>query len=1261
MSRARLLALRLHGFKSFAEPTIVEFGEGISAVVGPNGAGKSNLVDALRWALGEQGRSLRIRKAEDVIFAGSERRAALGMADVTIVLDNADRLLPVDYAVVELGRRLYRSGENDYLLNRTRIRLRDLVDLLDAAHLADNAFLFIGQGLVDQALALRPEERRPLFEEVAGVRRHERRRRRAEEQLAEAEANLVRVSDLVAELRPHARRLATQAERLAAQSTALRELAEALLVEAHRRWAEAATRVRRARAEREAAEAALEAAVAAARSGEDEAARLRATVERLGAVIDERRREHEAALVALTAVRLQEARQASEVEALDRERARLATAAAAARSDLEAATAVLAEAVPEPDDDTAATLAAVERALADARAELDLLRRTQTAEDERRAAMERAEALRRAEAEAARRRRDDLRRRLAETEGAVAGLRAQLATAVEQRDRLERALETARGVLEAARAQVAAARAATMAAEAELATVEGAHRERLAAATGIRTRLAELERLVGRGGGGGRLAPSDRALVAGLEVAEDFRAAVAAALGDLASAVVVGASELSDLIAARRGAGIYVVDDWLDASPATEPTAATMGPSEVAEPAAREFLARVQAAGGGRLADVLDGKRGDLARHLLSRTVWVPSPEAVLSLGSPPPGWTVVSRDGQLRVEGPRLRVGDPDPLLERRAALDGARQELIGLEAELAELDDRRRAAQASLEAARSAERAAETDAARADVEARRAAGALDGARRDVERLEREVAWQTTNLERLAAAFRSAEESLRDLDLAPVEPGEPRPGSAGGASELEVELRRRETALRELEHRRAELAARLAEAEGARRGAEARRARAEAIREQVAARLAELREAEAELAARAAEVGRAREELAAELERAEGRERDARAGLDAVRATVEAERSRLAALEAELLARREAVRAAEDAHRRAESAEVEARLALDACRERVVLDLAGLGDHAETILAAVVADVGGARGTGGAMRPGAARVGEGAAGRVSEERSGGEVGSPSDPDDGGELGGRGSSGWLEAAVDRLAASWEATEPPAEGPLPRRIAQLRRRVAELGAVNPFAAQEYAEVKARLERLEAQEADLRRAIEGTRRLIGELNDLVARQFTTTFEALGAAFERRFRQLFGGGQARLLLTEPGDLATTGIDIVARPPGKKLQPLAMLSGGERALTAVALLFAMLEVRPVPFCVLDEVDAALDEANVGRFRSALRELAATTQFVVITHNRGTIEEADALYGVTVGDDSVSRVISLRLDEARDLAAQGQAATVGR
>ncbi|HSH21377.1 MAG TPA: AAA family ATPase, partial [Candidatus Caenarcaniphilales bacterium] len=323
-ARARLTALRLVGFKSFAERTVVEFGPGISAVVGPNGSGKSNLADALRWTLGEAGRSLRTRRAEDVIFAGSSSRRAVSMADVTLVIDNEDRLLPVDYGEVELSRRLYRSGENVYLLNRQRIRLRDLMELLDAGNLADNAFLFIGQGMVDQALALRPEERRPLFEEAAGVRRHERRRRQAEAELAEAEANLERLRDLLGELRPQARRLAIQAEQLHARRTAGLELAEALVDAARGRWVQSAQAASAAQAELETAHREADAALAELRTAEEEAERLSLG---LGERAEHERRQREV-LEKLRAesldLRLRRERGHSERDAVARERVRAA-------------------------------------------------------------------------------------------------------------------------------------------------------------------------------------------------------------------------------------------------------------------------------------------------------------------------------------------------------------------------------------------------------------------------------------------------------------------------------------------------------------------------------------------------------------------------------------------------------------------------------------------------------------------------------------------------------------------------------------------------------------------------------------------------------------------------------------------------------------------------------------------------------------------------------------------------------------------------
>jgi chromosome segregation protein len=363
-------------------------------------------------------------------------------------------------------------------------------------------------------------------------------------------------------------------------------------------------------------------------------------------------------------------------------------------------------------------------------------------------------------------------------------------------------------------------------------------------------------------------------------------------------------------------------------------------------------------------------------------------------------------------------------------------------------------------------------------------------------------------------------------------------------------------------------------------------------------------------------------------------REATARAALDEVRAADAADRDRLAQAEQTAAAARERLRAADARLRAADHVELEARLGLEALHESVVVELGGLGDLAVVRLLAL-------------------------AGVTATPEEVGEPGWSRDLASADDDAISGEVAALEAALDVVTPIWAATPPDAPAPSAIRLGQLRRRFHELGSVNPFAVDEYGELKRRLETLETQAADLGTAIVRTRDLIVELDTMIADRFRTTFQALESAFATRFEQLFGGGFARLSLTDPTDLGSTGIEIVARPPGKKTQALAMLSGGERALTAVALLFAMLEVRPVPFCVLDEVDAALDEANIGRFADALRSLAHRTQFIVITHNRGTIEAADALYGVTVGDDSVSRVISLRLDQAQALAERDRGDTI--
>ncbi len=1223
----RLLALRLHGFKSFAERTSVEFGPGISAVVGPNGSGKSNLADALRWALGEQGRALRSRKAEDVIWAGSEKRAAQGMADVTLVLDNADGLLPVDYQVLELGRRLYRSGENDYLLNKNRIRLRDLVDLLDAAHLADNAFLFIGQGMVDQALALRPEERRPLFEEVAGVRRHERRRRRAEEQLVESEANLARVEDILGELRPQARRLAAQAEQQASRETTAEELAGALLLSMHARWHDAAARLATAAADRDRVETEVDGAMSALAAAETAATAVstelgaRATIER------ERRDAHDAARAAVTAAGLRDARLTSELEALERDRRRLVDERVAAEAEVTGGRRAMAAPVPARDLDLEASLGAAERELADALAELGALHGARQAQGQELAALRRATAARQAEAETARRRLAEIERRAAdeneaadlararrgELEEALAASRAALATAVDAEGAAAAAREAARGQASVAEANRAASAERVVAASAAAAAV----RARL---DGLETRLAEEE---ARGIARAARRVGGRRLDEDLAIDPALRAAAEAALAEATRAYVVGATAVPSLSGER---GSLVV---------AERAAGSVGPDDARE---RRFREAVALAGGGTLdASVVRDTTG-AARRLLARSAWLPDLAACLAIqASLPAGWVAVPRDGSAIVSELGVTFGATESVLERRAEAGRLTSQAARLDAEAADLREAAVRADAAASAASAAVEAARAEESRVGGARRAAEEAERLAARQLETVAREASWLEAQAERSGAelarvrgAVAGAQDEADEAATSDADPTERVDGAAVAAWE---------TRAAELRTRRDRLAEEAAARDATRRDAEHRRARAEASTGMAEERMARADRDVAALGAREAALGAERDALRGEIATSAAAESSAREALAEVLAEDAADRARLASAERDAGLARERLRTADARLRAADHLHLEARLALDGLRENIGVELSGLGEVGLTRLTALASETPTGAGAFEAASAGAVSVSASEDEAMSDEVAA-----------------------IEAALDRVGPIWAAAPPSDAPPTAARLGQLRRRFHELGAVNPFAVDEYAALKARLETLESQGSDLRTAIERTRDLIAELDTMIADRFRTTFLALEAAFASRFEQLFGGGFAKLSLTDPSDLGATGIDIVARPPGKKAQALAMLSGGERALTAVALLFAMLEVRPVPFCVLDEVDAALDEANIDRFADALRSLAGGTQFIVITHNRGTIEAADALYGVTVGDDSVSRVISLRLDEAQALAARdrGELAPAG-
>jgi chromosome segregation protein len=1230
----RLLALRLQGFKSFAERTNVEFGPGISAVVGPNGSGKSNLADALRWALGEQGRALRSRKAEDVIWAGSDKRAAQGMADVTLVLDNVDGMLPVDFGVLELGRRLYRSGENDYLLNRSRIRLRDLVDLLDAAHLADNAFLFIGQGMVDQALALRPEERRPLFEEVAGVRRHERRRRRAEEQLVESEANLARVEDILGELRPQARRLAAQAEQQASRETTAEELARALVLAMHARWHEAAGRVAVTDRDRTAARVAVDDAMTALTTAESAASSLSADLSARAALERERRDAHDAARAAATEAQLRDARFASDLDAIERDRRRLLDERSAAEAEMAAGRRALAVPVPLRDIDLEAALGEAERELAHAVAELGALRTASQAHGEELAALRRATAAREAEIETG-------RRRLAEVERKTRDAIEQARATSRRRSDLEREHTSARDTLTAAvEAEVAAiARREATRARASVAEAEhaSAHERAVAAsasASALRARLDGLDARVAeeetRGIARAARRSGGRRLDEDLDIDPSLRAAAEAALAEATRAYVVAVDAVGSLASER---GSLVIAE----------RAASAGTPE--DPRERRFRAALDAAAGGTLDGAVRRDPTGAARRLLARAAWLPDLDACMAIQALlPPGWIAVSRDGGALVTEFGVTFGAGESVLERRAEATRLAAEVATLDADVGKLRAVAvRLAAAAKEAADAADAARATESEAGTV--RRAAEEAERlAARRLETVVREASWQEAEAGRLRA----------DLDRARADTGataatvsEAPFGESSSSADPAAEgaaIAAWETRAADLRVRRDRLATESAAQAAAGREAENRRARAEAATSMAEDRIARADRDVTALGERERALVQERDALRAHIASTGAREAAARAALAEIHAADEVDRDRLTAAERDATAARERLRTADARLRAADHAELEARLGLEALHESVVVELAGLGEFG-------IAGLEEAAG----VRPGSARIAEALETHDAQRPV---EGANLDDDEAGSE----EAAALQAALALVTPIWAARSPVAPAPGAARLGQLRRRFHDLGAVNPFAVDEYEALRARLETLEVQAADLTTAIQRTRDLIAELDTMIADRFRTTFAALETAFSARFEQLFGGGFAKLSMTDPADLGSTGIEIVARPPGKKAQALAMLSGGERALTAVALLFAMLEVRPVPFCVLDEVDAALDEANIGRFAEALRSLADQTQFIVITHNRGTIEAADALYGVTVGDDSVSRVISLRLDEARAIASRdrGEMAAAG-
>ena len=1187
---SRLKSLTLQGYKTFASRTVFEFSPRITAIVGPNGSGKSNFADALRWVLGEQSYALlRAHKTEDMIFAGSSNRPRAGMAAVTVVFDNHDGWLPTDFSEVALTRRATRDGQNEYLINGQRVRLREVRELLARSGLADRTYTFIGQGVVDAALALRPEERRQMREEAAGIGLYRQRRAEALRRLETTSRNLERVQDILAELEPRLRILERQARRAREYEQASAELRLLLLDWYGYHWQKAQEDLAAARAVAAEQEKILEQARARHKQISAQVAELRAETRRLRAQIGEWHRSLAERHTEIERLPRRSAVLEERVRALKARRAERRQRLAALEGEIRSHEEALAEVRDEVarreeayraalDAREQARLAHEERrrerrslseAAKQARLAVERLARQKAVLEARLADARRRAAELAAQAQSYEEKLPALRRAVAEAENALRIAKQRLEKAAAERRSAEEKLAGRRENLRRAEQAVSDAERALSAAKADLAALQARAQVLAEADAALQGYSAGTRWLLSHLNG----AKAVRGVLGHhLKIPAEFEKPIAAALDYLAEAVVLETPEPAVLDAARNAPARVALLVLAEARshPAWRPSP-------------RSGLL-------GIAADLVDAP-ADLRPVLRSLLGNIAVVEDARSAGAlledAPPHAVAVTLGGEVFLPNGVRLSGKPsaEAPIRRQRERRALAEEIASAEAKIARLEEALSHAKAAFAEAKGAFAAAEQalnhalsterEAAEAERKARsrlsEAKQRLElhesrraGLSKDQSDLQSAVAKLQAQLERTAAELKDAqterarrEEALRALSL---------DETAAQVAHWETQAALAEQAL---EAARRRLAERRTALEEARRSLRAQQEELERSAEQLHALLEEQRQAAAELSEAEKGVAELQERLA-----------------PAQQSLAEAE-DRLQALESDAEKAAQALRIAEKHVGQAQLAVQRARQVLQSLRRRMEDDL----------------------------------------GPVELEYTTKVISPQPLP--------------LSGQVEHLPRV-DSLPPDTE----QRIKQLRARLRRIGAVNRDAARELEEVRSRYDFLREQMNDLERAAADIRRAIAELDSLMRSAFLETFEKVNVGFKEIFTRLFGGGSAQLVLTDSKDITSTGVEIEVRIPGKRTQRLAVLSGGERSLTAVALIFALLKASPTPFCVLDEVDAMLDEANVSRFRDLLSELSANTQFVVITHNRNTVQAADVIYGVTLAPDATSQVLSLRLDD---------------
>ncbi|MBC3190753.1 chromosome segregation protein SMC [Pseudonocardia sp. C8] len=1202
-----LKTLTMKGFKSFASATTLRLEPGITCVVGPNGSGKSNVVDAISWVLGEQGaKALRGGKMEDVIFAGTSGRAPLGRAEVTLTIDNSDGALPIDYSEVSVTRRMFRDGAGEYEINGSRARLLDVQELLSDSGIGREMHVIVGQGQLDSVLQSKPEDRRSYIEEAAGVLKHRKRKEKALRKLDAMQANLTRLTDLTAELRRQLKPLGRQAEIARKAQAVQTELRDARL--------------------RIAADdlVTLQDEISREEASQEQARRRRAEVEEQLEVARERQQELETALAA-DAPRLQAAQdtwyQLSALAERLRGTVRLAEERVRHLTSSEAAertpgrdpdeTEAEADAIAEQEEELVAAVAEARRRLDEVVQEKAERERTLAAAEREHLAAVRAIADRKAGIATLAGKADALRSGVAATAEEIERLSEALAEASARTEEAEAQLEAARDGLgpessgegeDALAERVEQAEAAHRAAQERVAELARAERDAEQRRAHWRARVDALQvGLVRRDGTGALLDTADP--VAGVlgavaelvEVEPSGRTAVAAALGEVAEGVAVtsvpsAAAALQALRSGDAGRAALLVASGPDGAEAEVSGPAVPLPVPDGAPPAGRWAASLVTAPAG-LAGALGALLGDV--------VVVDDLDAAAAALDARPDLTAVTTEGDLlTAHTARGGAGAGEGALELQAAVDDAVAERDAVDAELESLRPTCEGARAEEEARNADLVAARAAAAEADKQRAAAAAQLGrleqvvtSARAEAQRLrERRDAVETRRSESLI----ELEAAEHQLSLAEDAPAEDEPDT-----ELRDEAAERVEAVRS-EEVECRLALRTAEER-----ARAIAGKAESLRRQAHSE----RQARARAAAAAAERERALEiaQLVVEAggtasERIEVSLAAAAAERDEVQAArAERERAHHEARDAttSLTVQLEKLT---DAVHRDEMVRQQTRMRLEQLTEKILADH-GIG--VDDLVAEYGPDV--------PVPPSESEIAE-----------------------------------YEAAKER---GEQVSAPPAV-PFDRATQQRRLKRAEkdlslLGKVNPLALEEFAALEERYRFLSTQLEDLKNTRRDLLTVVREVDDKILEVFTTAYNDVAREFETVFATLFPGGDGRLVLTDPDDMLTTGIEVEARPPGKKVKRLSLLSGGERSLTAMALLVAIFRARPSPFYVLDEIEAALDDVNLRRLISLMEELRSTSQLIVITHQKPTMEVADALYGVSMRGDGITQVISQRLRPA--------------